>query len=124
MTPQQPSKMKTYGTIVIVVLAFVLIYFYMSGGSSSPAAGTLTAGSTYGAVGSSELSLLNQVRSLKIDTALFKDPIFLSLQDYSVSIPPENVGRPNPFAPLPGEAVKPAASQTQAPAAAPAKSTK
>ena len=120
--------MKTYGAIVIVVLVFVLAYFYMSGDSSTSTAntGTLTAGSTYGAVGSSELSLLNQVRSLRIDTALFRDPVFLSLQDYSVSIPPENVGRPNPFAALPGEAVvKPAASQAPVqPVAAPAKSTK
>jgi hypothetical protein len=110
MTPQQPSKTKTYGTIAIIILAFVLVYFYMSG--SAPVTGTLSAGSTYGSVGSSELSLLGQVRSLKIDTALFSDPIFATaLKDYSVSITPEQVGRPNPFAPLPGEAVKPAASQ-------------
>lgn len=92
--------MKTYGTIVIVVLLFLLVYFYMSG-SSTPT-GTLIAGSPYGAVGSSELALLNQVRSLKIDTTLFNDPAFRSLVDYSVEITPENVGRPNPFAPLPG----------------------
>ena len=105
--------MKTYGAIVIVILVFTLVYFYMSGGSSSALdnSGTLSAGSAYGSVGSSELSLLNQVRSLKIDTALFKDPVFLSLQDYSVAIPTENVGRPNPFAPLPGESVKPSTSQ-------------
>lgn len=114
--------MKTYGAIVIVVLAFILAYFYLSGGSpSTPASGTLTAGSAYGSVGSSELSLLNQVRSLRIDTALFRDAVFLSLQDYSVAIPPENVGRPNPFAALPGEAVKPAASQAPAVQAKPAK---
>ncbi|HEX7724436.1 MAG TPA: hypothetical protein VF438_01720 [Candidatus Paceibacterota bacterium] len=111
MTPQQPSKTKTYGTIVIVILIFLLIYFYTSG--STPTAGNLTAGSTFGTVGSSELGLLNQVKSLTIDTALFNDAAFRSLKDYSVAITPEIVGRPNPFAPLPGEAVRSAASQTQ-----------
>ena len=111
MNQQQPqSKIKTYGIIVAIVLAFILVYFYMSGGT--PAASTLVAGNPYGAVGSAELSLLNQVRSLKIDTALFTDPAFRSLVDFSVAITPENVGRPNPFAPLPGVA----ASQPQAPA--------
>ena len=104
MKPQPTqSKLKTYGTIAIVVLVFVLVYFYVSGGS--PSSSTLTQGSGDGAIGSSELSLLNQVNSLKIDTTLFSDPAFLSLQDYSVAITPENVGRPNPFAPLSGEAV-------------------
>lgn len=110
MTPQQPSKTKTYGMIAIVILAFLLIYFYMSG--DTPTTGTLTPGSSYGTVGASELGLLNQVRSLKIDSALFTDPVFVSLQDYSVAITPEPVGRPNPFAPLPGETVKSTGSQT------------
>ena len=102
------SKVKTYGVIAIVVLVFVLIYFYSSGGA--PAAGNIVAGTSYGSIGSSELDLLNQVRSMRIDTSLFSDPAFLSLQDYSVAIAPEGVGRPNPFAPLPGELIKPAAS--------------
>ena len=122
MNQQQPqSKMKTYGIIVAVVLVFVLVYFYMSGGT--PASSTLIAGNSFGAVGSSELSLLNQVRSLKIDTALFTDPAFRSLIDYSVAITPENVGRPNPFAPLPGMETSSPTSQKppQSVSSAPAK---
>lgn len=94
------------------MLVFVLAYFYMS--DKVPVEGTLGIGPGQGTVGAAELNLLNQVRSLKIDTALFTDPTFVSLRDYSVAITPEPVGRPNPFAPLPGEAVKPAASQTSA----------
>jgi hypothetical protein len=109
MTPTKPSKMKTYGTIAIVILVFLLLYLYLP--SSSPAA-TLIVGSPYGSVGSSELSLLNQIRSLRIDTALFNDAAFRSLVDYSVAITPENVGRPNPFAPLPGESAPAAKTQS------------
>ena len=59
------------------------------------------------------LSLLNQIRSLRIDSQLFLDPAYTQLYDYSVVIPERNVGRPNPFAPLPGETTK---SKTATPA--------
>jgi len=96
--------------IAIVILVFLLAYFYVSG--DAPVTGTLTPGSSFGTVGASELGLLNQVRSLKIDSAFFTDSTFVSLKDYSVAITPEPVGRPNPFAPLPGETVKSTGTQT------------
>ena len=117
MTPNQPNKMKRYGVVAGVVLVLAVAYLYMSGGSS-PSSGTLTAGTQYGTVGASELALLNQVRSLSIDTSLFTDPSFLSLVDYSVAIPPQSVGvRPNPFAPLPGMPSQSASSATPTAAA-------
>ena len=52
------------------------------------------------------LSLLSQISNLHIQAQLFQDPAYLKLNDYSVPIPEKNVGRPNPFAPLPGEVNK------------------
>ena len=46
------------------------------------------------------LSLLNQINSLKIDTSIFNSLVYRSLVDYSITIPEQNVGRPNPFAPI------------------------
>ena len=94
----------TIATIVIVII-LVVVYFYYQGGSSSSSGSLLSSPTSDQAVGSAELALLNQIKSLKIDTSLFQDPVYQSLVDYSVPIPPENVGRPNPFAPYPGEVV-------------------
>lgn len=94
-----PISKKTI-IFIIVILALGLVYFYFAGGEA-PAA-TLLTGVGGGGVGATELSLLNQMKSLQIDTGFFKDPAYQSLVDYSVAITPQNVGRPNPFAPLPG----------------------
>ncbi len=80
------------------------MYFYFEGGSSTPNASSLlqNAGTNSGQVGSTELSLLNQIKSLSVDTAFFTDPVYKTLEDYTVMIPVQNVGRPNPFAPIQG----------------------
>jgi len=91
--------------IVIVVIAIVLIAYFYYKGKSAPSASSslLTQTSTDSSqVGTQVLGLLNQIQSLRIDSTLFADPGYQTLRDYSVEIPPENVGRDNPFAPLPG----------------------
>ena len=96
----------------IIILALIVAagaaYFYFEG-SPLPQDTSLQAQSASDAdnLGSQVLSLLNQIRSLNIDSSLFKDPGYLTLRDYSVPIPTLGVGRSNPFAPLPGEAVAP-----------------
>jgi len=104
------SSNKTWIWIAIIIIVAIVGYFYLSG-SSAPASSTLvqSSGSDSEAVGAQVLTLLNQIQSLKIDTSIFSDPGFLTLRDYSVAIPPENVGRANPFAPLPGFSSAPAA---------------
>ncbi len=87
-------------TMGILLLAALIYYFYNSG-SSKPTT-SLVVGRDVGGVGAQELQLLNQIRSLRIETDLFKDPAYTSLVDYSVAIKSENVGRPNPFAPVAG----------------------
>jgi len=90
---------------VVVVLA-IFVYFYFYGGSSS-SSGSLLQGqpASAGEVGSSELTLLNQVESLSIDASILNDPVYKSLQDYSVAIPSQNVGRANPFSPFQGSPI-------------------
>jgi len=94
------SSNKTWIWIVIIVIVAGLGYFYFYG-SSNQSSATLTATSDANAVvGAQVLGLLNQIQSLNIDTTIFTDPGYRTLRDYSVVIPPVNVGRPNPFAPL------------------------
>jgi predicted permease len=47
------------------------------------------------------LSLLLNVRNIKLDDTIFSDSAFNSLRDSSIVLVPDgNEGRPNPFAPL------------------------
>lgn len=91
-------------TTIIAVIAFIvlaIVYFYFSGGTTPESVNTIEVQSV-NAVGSRVLSLLNQIQSLQIKSDLFKSTAYQTLVDYSVEIPELPVGRPNPFAPLPG----------------------
>ena len=105
----QPTSKKSIITIVVIVVVAALAYFYFSGGST-PAPSGLVQSQALGSanVGTRVLSLLNQIRSLKIDTSIFKGAAYRSLMDYTVAIPEVEVGRPNPFEPIPGMPVTPA----------------
>jgi hypothetical protein len=56
------------------------------------------------ALGQDLLAALALLRTLQLDTALFSDPAFRSLSDWGKDIPPQPVGRRNPFAPLGNQA--------------------
>ena len=51
------------------------------------------------------LAILLALRSLRLDDTVFSDETFKRLQDFGIEIPTEPLGRPNPFAPLPGGGV-------------------
>lgn len=107
------SSKKNIIVAVLVVLVLVTGYFYFSGGTPSSDTGLLEVAQTSEAtvVAARVLSLLNQIKSLNIDTSIFSDPAYQTLRDYSVVISPQNVGRANPFAPLSG-ASRSATSET------------
>lgn len=49
------------------------------------------------------LSLLLDIRSVKLDGGIFTKETFNSLQDFGQEIVPEPIGRENPFAPIGSE---------------------
>ena len=68
-------------------------------GGTAPVAGANTPSVQLGA--SDFLTLLLNVKNIKLEDAIFADPAFQSLQDSSIILVPDgNEGRPNPFAPL------------------------
>ncbi len=100
-----PKKsLKSIIIIASIIIVALIAYFYYEGSiavsNSSLTSSAVDADAQQ--VGLRVMALLNQIKSLKIDTALFRDPSYSTLRDYSVAIPQQNVGRPNPFAPLPG----------------------
>lgn len=44
--------------------------------------------------------VLSGLRTITLDGSLFKDPTFLSLQDFGVPLQEEQIGRYNPFLPI------------------------
>lgn len=84
------------GGVAVIVLAGYIYFTYFSGSSS----GALLTTSESSPLSSDLLTTLSSLHTIKLDNAIFSDPIYLSLTDFGVQIPPENVGRRNPFAPL------------------------
>lgn len=86
--------------IVIAVIIAAVAYFYFQGSGGSDASGSLLVQTGGEDVGLDTIRLLEQIQTVQIDASLFSEPAYKALLDYSVAIPPQNVGRPNPFSPI------------------------
>jgi hypothetical protein len=97
---------KTLYLIIIIAPVIILgaVYFYSKGGTVPAGVSSLISAPSMEAstIGNETLSLLNQVKSINIDSKFFQDGIFLSLVDITQPIPTVPVFRANPFAPVPG----------------------
>ncbi|MEN9913191.1 MAG: hypothetical protein RLY66_599 [Candidatus Parcubacteria bacterium] len=102
MKNQPNSKKSTIGIIIIIVMACLAYYFFTKGNSAPEGALVQQSTPQADAVSARILSLLNQVSKLEIDTSIFEDVVYMTFKDRSIQIPPVEVGRPNPFAPIPG----------------------
>jgi hypothetical protein len=105
----QPSSKKTYIALIVIVVLAAGAYFYFQGNPSNSAISSLEsvispASSDAREVGNRVLILLNQINALNIDETIFESPAYKSLVDYTITVPEQNVGRPNPFAPIAGSA--------------------
>ncbi len=109
MKNQPGSKKTSIGIIIIVVMIAATYYFFTKGNSAPEGAVVQQSTPQADAAAARILSLLNQVSSLEIDTKIFEDPVYKTFRDRSIDIPPVEVGRPNPFAPISG-VVDPTAS--------------
>lgn len=81
--------------LTLIVAVFVVYRFFAG---DQEAALTSTAPITATAAEGDLLSLLLELRSITLSTDLLEDPTFLTLQDFTVDLTPEPVGRRNPFA--------------------------
>lgn len=105
---------KAIKTIVILIVIGAALYFgaqfFMkddtaptSGLVSSNGDGALVADDTPGSedIGGEFVTLLLNMKTIKLDEGFFQSSSFKALQDFSTSIQPENnQGRINPFAPI------------------------
>ncbi|HEY4510548.1 MAG TPA: hypothetical protein VJJ73_01795 [Candidatus Paceibacterota bacterium] len=89
------------GVLVVAVLGFLYITYFSAPPSPSPDVLAEEVPNGEGAAGREVLDLLNSLNTVSFETDFFTKKEFLSLQDFSVSLSPRDVGRPNPFAPAP-----------------------
>ena len=91
------NKMALGGGVVILLAGYV--YFaYFAGSDAGP---ILTSSDSNVTLSQNLLVTLQNLHTIKLDSSIFDDPSFQSLTDFGVSIPTQNVGRRNPFLPLP-----------------------
>jgi hypothetical protein len=111
----QSSNTKNIVMAVVLIVLLVIAYFMFFKGEEVPLGETIgvenlgpdgmpiaNGGVGLGA-GADLLPFLLQLNSLKLDDSIFSDPVFVSLEDYTIEIAPQPQGRSNPFAPLGGE---------------------
>jgi amino acid permease len=95
-------------TVIIVLCVAVVAFYIYSAYFSAPAAPLLSTADQSPA-SQSLLLTLTSLQSIKLDPAIFSDPVFQSLTDFGVTIPPQTPGRSDPFAP-PGTSIASGAS--------------
>ncbi len=97
--------------IILAVVAIILILAYVfflkpapdqSALTSSTGTSTTSTTSTgSSAIGGDFLTVLLNVKSIKLDDSIFSDPAFATLRDSSIQLVSDGTeGRPNPFAPI------------------------
>ena len=101
-------KIKNIIILLLLAVALFLAYFFFIKGGEEDAAGLISspAAAPVSAVpknlsNGDFLSLLLNVKNIKLEESILSDPAFDSLFDSSISITPDGTeGRLNPFAPL------------------------
>jgi hypothetical protein len=86
---------------IVVVVLFGAWYGLTS--SSVPASVLSTTTPDTDAGDETIVTTLVQLQAITLSGAIFSNPAFASLQDYTTAIQPEPVGRTDPFAPLPAQ---------------------
>ena len=96
----EQNKWAIGGGAVCILAAGLIYYYYFTGGTSADG---LTSSPTQSQTsGADLLTALGNLRAVKLDSAIFQNPVFQSLSDFGIDIPTQPVGRPNPFDPLSG----------------------
>ena len=91
--------------MALIIIVAIIAYYTFFADSTNSTDSLLEIQSQNQLIGSEVLNLMNQVQSLKIDSAFFDNNAFKSLVDHTVAIPERSVGRDNPFAPISGFSV-------------------
>jgi hypothetical protein len=90
------NKMLTFGGLVVLIVALIYFMFF----SGSPEEAVVVTQDQTSSISRDLIITLSNLSTIRLDDSIFTDPVFLSLSDFGVQIPLQNVGRRNPFAPF------------------------
>lgn len=104
------STIKNIIILIVVAVALGAAYFYflkpapeqptLTSAPAVPSSVDTTSG-TSSVSGSEFLTVLLNVKNIKLDDSIFSDPAFATLHDSSIELVNDGTeGRPNPFAPI------------------------
>lgn len=91
---------KIFLILVVIILVLAGWFWYKSGSSSESDQSSLGLEVLDEQVGEKTISLLNKMSQVKLDNSIFSNPFLETGKDNRISIPPQPVGRVNPFAPI------------------------
>ncbi len=99
MTMPKLSKNKI---LIIGLLVVAAVGYYLFKPDAAPEDPLVTSQSGItGSIGQELVIELNRLKALQnINDDIFKDPTFVSLQDFTQVVIPQPLGRNNPFAPI------------------------
>ncbi len=92
------KNMVLVGGAAVLFLGVVVYLNVFAGKSNDPL--LTTSAEAESPVSKDLLVTLSNLHTIKLDTTVLTSTMFESLINFGVTIPPENVGRPNPFLPV------------------------
>ena len=97
------KNIKNKGNILfssMMILVCFFAYQYWAGAEVSNSQLISVKDSSVGSVGNETLKLLAELRTLVLDEDIFVDKVFQNLEDFSMELQLQPIGRNNPFAPV------------------------
>ncbi len=96
---------KKYKTAILSVLLVVILgigysMFFVNNEDTASLVSDRVGSREDAAVGKDLLALLLTLKSIDLREDIFADPAFRRLEDFSLELAPQSVGRVNPFAPF------------------------
>ena len=86
------QRLVILGGVLVILVFFGYSLFIKDSGVEVPLSQSGTE------AGEDILALVETLKKISIDKSLFTSTLFIGLQDFTVSLYPEQQGRPNPFA--------------------------
>lgn len=100
MNQNKAKKGKTLIIVVAVIVAAFIGYTLFFTGNTDDLASLSPQDVNQNQTGNDLLIIFAELSALNLDPAVLRNPVFISLQDFSREIPSEPSGRANPFAPI------------------------
>lgn len=85
--------------VVVIVVAFIGYSLFFTGNTDNLAP-LSPQDTSQNQTGNDLFVIFAELSALNLDSAVLRNPVFISLQDFSREIPSEPSGRVNPFAPI------------------------